>query len=129
MARLPIVSWIGNAAAVMTGKRGSVSEQAEAAGCSRQTAYDHAEKVEAAVRDAVGGGPSRDQLQEQVRQQAERLALLEKRLAKATEFSEQEQQRFAATATAMGLSYSQTRELLGIVVKKNLPAVRRSAGG
>ena len=113
----------------MTGKWGSVSEQAEAAGCSRQTAYDHAEKVEAAVRDAVGGGPSRDQLQEQVRQQAERLALLEKRLAKATEFSEQEQQRFAATATAMGLSYSQTRELLGIVVKKNLPAVRRSAGG
>jgi hypothetical protein len=129
MARLPIVSWIGNAAAVMTGKWGAVSEQAEAAGCSRQTAYDHAEKVEAAVRDAVGGGPSREQLQEQIRQQAKRLALLEKRLARATEFPEQEQQRFAATATAMGLSYWQTRELLGIVVKKNLPAVRRSAGG
>lgn len=129
MARFPIVSWIGNAAAVLAGKWGAVSQQAQAAGCSRQSAYDHAEKVEAAVRDAVGGGSSREQLQQQVRQQAERLATLEKRLAKATEFPEQEQQRFAATATAMGLSYSQTRELLGIVVKKNLPAVRRSAGG
>ena len=129
MARLPIVSWIGNAAAVLAGKWGAVSQQAQAVGCSRQAAYDHAEKVEAAVHDAAGGGPSRDQLQEQVRQQAKRLAMLEKRLAKATEFPEQEQQRFAATATAMGLSYGQARELLEIVVKKNAPAARRSAGG
>jgi hypothetical protein len=129
MARLPIVSWIGNAASVLVGKWGAVSRQAETAGCSRQTAYDHAEKVEAAVRDAAGGGPSREQLQQQVRRQAERLATLEKRLAEATEFPEQEQQRFAATATAMGLSYGQSRELLGIVVKKNVPAVQRSAGG
>ena len=61
MARLPIVSWIGNAASVLVGKWGAVSRQAETAGCSRQTAYDHAEKVEAAVRDAAGGGPSREQ--------------------------------------------------------------------
>ena len=98
MARLPIVSWIGNAASVLVGKWGAVSRQAETAGCSRQTAYDHAEKVEAAVRDAAGGGPSRQQLQQQVRRQAERLATLEKRLAEATEFPEQEQQRFAATS-------------------------------
>lgn len=120
MARLPIVSWIGNAAAVLAGKWGTVSQQAQAAGCSRQAAYDHAEKVEAAVRDAASGGQSREQLQQQVRQQAERLAILEKRLAKATEFPEQEQERFAATATAMGLSYGQARELLGIVVKKKM---------
>jgi hypothetical protein len=129
MAKLPIVSWIGNAAAVLVGGWGAVSRQAQAVGCSRQTAYDHAEKVEAAVRDAAGGGPSREQLQQQVRQQAERLATLEKRLATVTEFPEPEQQRFAATATAMGLSYGQARELLGIVVKKNAPAARRLAGG
>ena len=52
MARLPIVSWIENAAAVLTGAWGAVSRQAEDAGCSRQTAYDHADKVEAAVRRA-----------------------------------------------------------------------------
>jgi len=52
-----------------------------------------------------------------------------KRLAEATEFPQLEQQRFAATATAMGLSYGQSRELLEIVVKKNVPAARRSRGG
>ena len=129
MARLPIVSWIGNAAAVLTGGWGAVSRQAEGTGCSRQTAYDHAEKVEAAVRDAAGGGPSREQLQQQLRQQAAELAALEKRLADAMEFPEPQQQRFAATASAMGLSYGQTRELLEIVVKKNLPVGRRSRGG
>ena len=60
MAKLPIVSWIGNAAAVLVGGWGAVSRQAQVAGCSRQTAYDHAEKVELAVHDAVGGGPFRD---------------------------------------------------------------------
>jgi hypothetical protein len=129
MARLPIVSWIGNAAAVLTGGWGAISRQAEDAGCSRQTAYDHAEKVEAAVRDAAGGGPSREQLQQQLRQQAAEIAALKKRPDDATEFPEQQQQRFAATASAMGLSYGQTRELLEIVVKKNLPVGRRSRGG
>ena len=129
MARLPIVSWIGNAAAVLTGGWGAVSRQAEDAGCSRQTAYDHAEKVEAAVRDAAGGGPSREQLQQQLRQQAAEIAALKKKLDDATEFPKQEQQRFAATATAMGLSYGQARELLEIVVKKNVPVGRRSRDG
>jgi hypothetical protein len=129
MARLPIVSWIGNAAAVLTGAWGAISRQAEDAGCSRQTAYDHAEKVEAAVRDAAGGGPSREQLQRQMRQQAAEIATLKKKLDDATEFPQQEQQRFAATATAMGLSYGQARELLEIVVKKNVPAGRRSRDG
>lgn len=129
MARLPIVSWIGNAAAVLTGGWGAISRQAEDAGCSRQTAYDHAEKVEAAVRDAAGGGPTREQLQQQLRQQAGRIAALEKKLDDATEFPKEEQQRFAATATAMGLSYGQARELLEIVVKKNVPVGRRSRDG
>jgi hypothetical protein len=129
MARLPIVSWIGNAAAVLTGGWGAISRQAEDAGCSRQTAYDHAEKVQVAIRDAAGGGPSREQFQQQLRRHAAEIAALKKRLEEATEFPEPEQQRFAATATAMGLSYGQTRELLEIVVKKNLPAGRRSRAG
>jgi hypothetical protein len=129
MARLPIVSWIGNATAVLTGGWGAISRQVEDAGCSRQTAYDHAEKVEAAVRDAAGGGASREQLQQQLRQQAAEIATLKKRLDAVTEFPEQEQQRFAATATAMGLSYGQTQELLKIVVKKNLPAGQRLRDG
>ena len=129
MPRLPIVSWIGNAAAVLVGRWGAVSRQAQIAGCSRQAAYTHAEKVATAVRDATGGGPSREELQQQLRRQAADIAALKKRLEETTEFPRQEQQRFAATATAMGLSYAQARELLEIVVKKNAPAARRSAGG
>ena len=129
MARLLIVSRIGNAAAVLAGGWGSVSRQARAAGCSRQVAYEHAKKVERAVGEAVGGGPSREQLQRQVREQAERIAALEKRVAEAVEFPEHQQQRFAATATAMGISYTQARELLKIVVKKNVPAGQSSHGG
>ena len=79
MARLPIGSWIGNAAAVLTGAWGAVPHQAKDAGGSRQTAYDHAEKVEAAVRDAAGGGPSCEQLQQHMRQQAAEIAALNKK--------------------------------------------------
>jgi hypothetical protein len=128
MFRLPIVSWIGNAAAVLSGGWGAVSRQAKKSGCSRQTAYEHAEKVQRAVRDAAGGEPSREQLQEQVRQQATEIAALKKQLGNTTEFPEPEQQRFAATATAMGLSYSQTRELLKIVIKKKNAQVARRWG-
>jgi len=56
-------------------------------------------------------------------------ATLKKKLDDATEFPKEEQQRFAATATAMGLSYGQARELLEIVVKKNAPVGRRSRDG
>ena len=129
MARLPIVARVGNAAAVLVGGWGAVSRQAGDIGCSRQAVYDHAEKVERAVRDAAGGGPSRADFRENVRQQRIQIAELQRRLAEAIELPEAERQRFAATAAAMGLSYSQTRELLGIVAKKNVPAVRRSRGG
>ena len=129
MANLPIASWIGNAAAVLVGGWGAVSRQAQVARCSRQTAYDHAEKVTAAVREATGGGPLREQLQQQLRPQAAEFAALKKRLAETTAFPPQEQQRFAAAATAMGLSYGQAGELLEIVVKKNVPAARRLAAG
>jgi CRP-like cAMP-binding protein len=59
-----------------------------------------------------------EQLQQQLRQQAAEIAALKKRLDETAEFPQPEQQRFAATATAMGLSYGQARELLEIVVKK-----------
>src|SRR6266446_2239302 len=67
MAILPVLSWIGNAAAVLLGKHGAVSAQAEAVGCSRQTAYDHADKVEQAVADAQLPGPSRADLLNEIR--------------------------------------------------------------
>jgi hypothetical protein len=46
MFNLPVRTWILNAAAVFSGQQGAVSRQAEQAGCSRQTVYQHAHKVE-----------------------------------------------------------------------------------
>lgn len=46
MFNLPVRTWILNAAAVFSGRHGAVSRQAEQAGCSRQTVYQHAHKVE-----------------------------------------------------------------------------------
>lgn len=68
------------------------------------------------MHEAASVGPAQDQFQRQLQEKETRITALEKRLADATEFPEQEQQRFAATA--MGLSYGQARELLEIVVKK-----------
>ena len=46
MAKLPIRTWIRNAAAVFSGQHGAVTRQAEQAGCSRETVYQHARKLE-----------------------------------------------------------------------------------
>ena len=49
MLKIPLATWIANAAAGLTGHYGDVTHQAEVADCSRQTIYDHAHKVQAAV--------------------------------------------------------------------------------
>ena len=46
MLKLPIRTWISNAAAVFWGQHGAVTEQAEQSQCSRETVYQHARKVE-----------------------------------------------------------------------------------
>src|SRR4051812_13110233 len=62
MLKIPFATWIANAAAGLTGTYGAVTCQAEVADCSRQTIYDHAQKVQAAVADAHDGGPTRAEL-------------------------------------------------------------------
>src|SRR3954454_11214724 len=64
MRRLSVVTWIGNAAAVLLGRWGDVTRQAEAAGCSRQIAYQHARRVQQAVEEQ--DGPTRQQLLDQI---------------------------------------------------------------
>jgi hypothetical protein len=41
MRTLPIGHWIANAAAGLTGSYGAITKQAQQAGCSRQSVYDH----------------------------------------------------------------------------------------
>ena len=59
MPNIPFATWIANAAVGLPGLYGDVTRQAGLADCSRQTIYDHAHKVQAAVVDAHDGGPTR----------------------------------------------------------------------
>jgi len=116
MSKLSIRTWIRNAGAVLCGHHGAVSERAEAEGCSRQTVYDHAEKVEA-------------RLIERDRELADRCAEiallkterdeLQARLRQATVIDTEALQRFAIVGQAAGISLRQAEELLGTLLPED----------
>src|SRR4051794_37199825 len=108
MLKLPLLTWIGNAAAALCGKHGDVTAQAEQAGCSRQTVYDHASKVHQALEDAHRPGPSREQLLRQAAELQEENRQLWAWLEEALDIPADKQRQFAVTACAMGLSLAQT---------------------
>ena len=108
MIRLPVKTWIGNAAAVLCGDWGAVARQAKEAGCSRQIAYKHAERVARIVAEQQPGGPSREELLRQNQELRDENRQLWDAMEQSVDFPEEKQQRFVATATAMGRS-SRTR--------------------
>ena len=116
MIKIPFTSWIANAAVGLTGLYGDVTRQAEVADCSRQTIYDHAHKVQAAVVDAHDGGPTRATLIAQVHQLRLENARLWDWLAQTIEFPADKQHEFAVTAAAMGLSLNQVVVLLALIL-------------
>src|SRR6516165_10213765 len=128
MTTLSPLTWIGNAAAVWTGPWGAVADHARAAGCSRQAAYQHADRVLQAVADAQTGGPARAQLladRDRLRQENRALTLA---VADAVPFGEAPQRRFAATAAALGLSLNQTGALLACVLPNDRRPSRATLG-
>lgn len=116
MARLSVASWIGNAAAVLCRRRGSVTRRAQEAGCSRQIVYQHAARVEAAVADHLAGGPSREELLQKCQQLRQENEELWEALDQSIEVPPEKQQQFLATGAGMGLSLSQIRDLLSILL-------------
>ena len=116
MLKIPVVTWIANAAACLRGPHGAVTAQAQRAGCSRQTAYDHAQKVHAAVEAEHAGGPTRQQLLDQVQALRHENTQLWAWLEQTIDFPETRRHEFTVTAAAMGLSLNQIGELLAIVL-------------
>jgi hypothetical protein len=114
MFTLPFSAWIGNAAAVLCGRFGEVTRRAREVGCSRQTLYDQAQKVQDALERPTPKQFLRI-LREKERLERENQQLFEW-LAETTDFPKPKQQEFSATASAMGLSLTQIAVLLGIVM-------------
>src|SRR3954465_1969011 len=118
MLKIPFATWIANAAAGLAGHYGDVTRQAERADCSRQTVYDHAHKVQAAVEDAHDGGPTRADLCEQNQQLRRENAQLWDWLPHTTESPRSQQRESSVTAAAMGLSLNQVLVLLALILGK-----------
>src|ERR671932_1906495 len=73
---VPVETWIGNAAAVLSGAWGAVTRQAHHSGYSRTAVYMHAQRVVQAVASEQAGGISYEALwQENERLKAENDAL------------------------------------------------------
>lgn len=123
MFKVPLLSRIGNAAAVLFGSRGAVTEQAQKAGCSRETVYKHAEKVVQAVEQAQLPGPSRaDLLEENQRlrlenqQLQEQLAAAQQSTLNSIPFDHDKRLRLATLTWAMGLSLYQIEDLFCLLL-------------
>jgi hypothetical protein len=115
MFKLPIRTWICNAAAVFSGQHGSVAAQARQAGCSRETVYEHAQKVEQRLADppAEEARTAEDPRPRQAL--ADRTRDAEPRIR----FDKAKQRELATTAFAMGLSLRQIEDLIGILTAES----------
>jgi hypothetical protein len=116
MRTIPFVGWIANAAARFVGTHGAVTATAQQTGCSRQCAYDHSQKVLAAVEAEHGGGSTREKLIQDNAALRQENAQLWDWLFQTIEFPLAKQQQFAVTALAMGLSLNQTLVLMTILL-------------
>jgi hypothetical protein len=128
MGKLSVLTWIGNAAAVLCGRQGAITAQARQAGCSRQAAYGHARWVHQAVTDRHAGAASRDALLQELEQLRQENDQLWAALESAIDFPEAKQRQFAAVAAALGLSLLQTLALLAIIVPARRCPSRASLG-
>src|SRR5262249_37250736 len=113
---VPVETWIGNAAAVLSGAWGAVTRRAQQKGLRRTAVHTPAPRGVQSRAGAQAGGISYDALwHESERLKAENDALWQAG-AEAEELSEAKQRAFAGSGCAMGLSLSQLVTLLGIVL-------------
>ena len=99
-------------------------------GCSRQTVYDHADKVQQAVEHAQLPGPDRaGLLEENTRLREENRQLREQRAAAGRQqpytilLDKQAQHHVAVVTSAMGLSFNQIEDIFAVLFRYALTRV------
>ena len=115
MFKLPVRTWILNAAAVLSGQHGDVTRQAEQSQCSRETVYQHARKVESRLAAEPGADAVAELRAENQRLRAE-IAGLRREAEGLVRCDKAAQRRLATTAFAMGVSLRQVEDLLGVLL-------------
>lgn len=115
MFKLPVRTWILNAAAVVSGQHGTVTRQAKQSQCSRETVYEHASKV----RRRLDSGPDDAavaELHAENQRLREEIAGLKRQAEGLIRCGKAEQRKLATTAFAMGVSLRQVEDLLGVLL-------------
>jgi len=102
-----VATWIGNAAAVLSGTWGAVTRRAQHSGSSRTAVYTHAQRVVQAVASEQARGISDDALWHENAQLKAENAALWQGWSEAEDLSEAKQRAVAGSGGAMGLSLSQ----------------------
>jgi hypothetical protein len=119
MFNLPIRTWICNAAAVFSGPQGAVTQQAQQAGCSRETVYEHARKVEQRLADPPAEPAALAELRAENQRLNQVIATLTSRAEDRILFDKAKQRELATTAFAMGVSLRQIEEILGLLLAES----------
>jgi len=130
MRSIPIIVRIANAAACLAGAYGAVVQRARLCDCSRQTLYNQARQVRDAVAtfDRRGRGGDPDEPRGELDRLRRENQTLWDWVDRAVEFDRDKQRRFAATAAAMGLSVSQVRDLLVLILGDSTAPSRSAIG-
>jgi hypothetical protein len=115
MLKLPLRTWILNAAAVLSGQHGAVTRQAEQSRCSRETVYEHASKVQHRL-DASTDDVVVAELHAETQRLREEIAGLKRQAKDLIRCGKAEQRKLATTAFAMGVSLRQVEDLLGVLL-------------
>ncbi|MCA1684422.1 MAG: hypothetical protein LC745_00245 [Planctomycetia bacterium] len=107
MDTLSLRTFVRNAAAVFSGCYGAVTRQAEQAGCSRQTVYDHARRVEQRLQTVAPAAPP--------------AAVPTPAPTPVAALDGPTRRRLAVTAFAMGISTRQIEDLFRVILGDDGP--------
>lgn len=128
MLTLAVEAWIGNAAAVVSGAWGGVTQRAKQSGYSRTSIYSHAHRVVRAVLNEQTSGVSYEVLLADYERLRSENEALWQAWSEAEELSEAKQREFASAGSAMGLSLMQIVTLLAIVLPRLAVPSRSTVG-